>query len=312
MVVAACTRLSASNPSFFEEESSLAKMVTFPKEQAGGKPADDPQNEMDQMILTRKQVENVRRWIDDPDREVMFNMNLPHEPGPRLDPAQIEDMDKAGVGVFGHTTIIEPADYKLYESYIFRPLRNPDEPKVMISVWDMNTPTPLVEARVMIRVLCPDGIDSWLVICAPAPSFHTALEGNILGWPNCVADEMSVNRDRSEVIYEGEVGLSMEFKSIHIDDAAVTELKRSGNEFGNTVSFVPSGGRTCLVRQGTGDPEPGIHFAEWETGMIQTYSRPEDPWSGLIPANGVTPGMWQRFYDTGDNPASGMYKIKGV
>ena len=63
---------------------------------------------------------------------------------------------------------------------------------------------------------------------------------------------------------------------------------------------------------GTGDPESEFHFAECETGRIQTYLRPKVPRFVLIPSNDVTLGMWKRFHETSGSTASGMYKVKGV
>lgn len=63
---------------------------------------------------------------------------------------------------------------------------------------------------------------------------------------------------------------------------------------------------------GTDDPESELHFAECETDRFQTYLRPEVSRSVLIPSNDVTLGMWQRFGETYDTRASGMYKVKGV
>ena len=63
---------------------------------------------------------------------------------------------------------------------------------------------------------------------------------------------MTVARERSEVIYEGKVRLSMDFTPGGVDEATVLRLKEQGTEGGNTVSFHIDGGghvfaeaRTC-------------------------------------------------------------------
>ena len=298
----------------------MGTLVTFPKERhASGKqmtPA-DMKDEMDREILARILLENVRRWIADPTRDAIFGMDLPQTPSPKLTPEQIGEMDKSGAGTFGHTTIIEPFDLDLYESYMYPPLRMPEKPQVMISYWDMNhKPVNFIEGRVMVKALCPDGIESWLVILVPVPNFYTALEGNCWGWPKYVADEMTVEKDHSEVIYEGKPSLTMDFTPGGLDDATIQQLKDNGTEGGNTVSFHINGGGMTLIRQGLG-PESartsylGNHFAEWDAGMIKTWIRPEDPCSGLLPPDCVTPGVWQRTFNTGGSGGGGgMYKVK--
>ena len=292
----------------------MSTVVTFPREKhASGKQmrAADVKNNEDRMIMARILLENVARWVADPSRDEIINMDMDLDPRPVLSAAQIEEMDKNGAGTFGHTTVIEPADLDLYESYMYPPLAMPRKPQVMVSYWDMNNPVPFLEGRVMVKALCPDGIESWLVISVPVPNFHTALEGNCWGWPKYVCDEMTVARERSEVIYEGKVRLSMDFTPGGVDEATVLRLKEQGTEGGNTVSFHIDGGGMCLLRQGRADGtgRQETHFAEWEAGMIRTYMRPEDRCAGLIPEDCVTPGVWQRSFGLGGGEGV-MCKIK--
>ena len=283
----------------------MSTIVTFPREKhASGEQMNWAmvQDETDRMILARVLLENVRRWIADPSREEIINMGLDPTPSPKLSPEKIEELAKAGAGTFGHTTVIEPADLKLYRSYMYPPLSMPEQPEVMVSYWDMNrSVVPFLEGRVMVKALCPDRVESWLMISVPVPNFYTALEGNCWGWPKYVADEMTVERDRSEVTYEGKVSLSMDFTPGGVDEATVQRLKERGTESGNTVSFHIDGGGMCLIRQGRADGRgrQDTHFVEWEPGMIKTYIRPDDPCSGLIPDNCVTPGVYQRSLRTG-------------
>ena len=270
------------------------------------------ENDLDRMIFARILLENVARWIADPDRDEIINMDVDRVESPRLTPEQVEEMDKSGAGTYGHTTVFEPADLDLYESYMYPPLAMPEKPEVMLSYWDMNNKIVFLEGRLMVKALCPDGLESWLVISVPVPNFHTALEGNCWGWPKYVCDEMTVSKERSEVIYEGKVRLSMDFTPGGVDDATIRRLREQGTERGNTVSFHIDGGGMCLIRQGKGDGSgrQETHFAEWEPGMIKSYVRPEDPWAGLFPEDCVTPGVWQRSFGLGGAGGGGMYKVK--
>ncbi len=299
----------------------MGKIVTYPPERhPGGKqlaPA-DIKDETDREILARVLLENVRRWIADPDRDVIYGMDLPQaDPAPELTEEQLAGLAKQGKGTMGHTTIFEPYDLELYESFCYPPLRMPAKPQVMISYWDMNNePVNFIEGRFMIKVLCPDGLESWLVLLIPVPNFYTALEGNCWGWPKYVADEMTVEKDHSEVVYEGKPSWTMDFTPGGVDEATIAQLKENGTEGGNTVSFHINGGGMTLIRQGQGPEQAresylGSYFAEWEPGMIKTWIRPEDPVSGLLPPDCVTPGVWQRTIRRGGGGGGGgMYKVK--
>lgn len=293
----------------------MSTIVTFPREKhASGRQmaVSEVKNNQDRMIFARILLENVARWIQDPTRDEIVNMDLDMPERPPLTPAEVEEMSNSGAGTFGHTTVIEPADLDLYESYMYPPLAMPAKPEVMVSYWDMNNPVPFLEGRIMVKALCPDGVESWLVISVPVPNFHTALEGNCWGWPKYVCDEMTVSHDRSEVIYEGKVRLAMDFTPGGVDAATVAQLKERGTESGNTVSFHIDGGGMCLIRQGRGNGSgrQKMHFAEWQAGMIRTTMRRSDRWAGLIPEDCVTPGVWQRSFGLGGGGGGVMCKVK--
>ena len=115
----------------------MGTIVTYPREKhADGKQFDfrNVKTNSDRAIMARILLENVRKWVADPTRDVIYNMDL--DMGPPRDaptPERLEEMDKAGAGSFGHTTIIEPHDLDLYESYMYPPLRMPEKPQVMVS-----------------------------------------------------------------------------------------------------------------------------------------------------------------------------------
>ena len=293
----------------------MGTLVTFPREKHARckqmRPS-DVKTEEDQMILTRVRRENVARWIDS-DEDVLIGMGIGGKPSPRLSDEECQELAKAGAGSWGHCTVIDPADLDVYESYMYAPLRMPEKPEVMVSYWDINRgPAPFMEGRVMVKALCPDGIESWLVISVPVPNFHTCLNGNCWGWPKYVRDEMTVEKEHSEVIYEGKVRLSMVFTPGGLDEATIKKLKAQGTEGGNTISFAIDGGGGCLMRQGRGPVDVGqnTYYAEWEAGMIKTFMRPEDKCSRLLPENCVTPGFWQWTIGRGGGSGGGMFKVK--
>jgi hypothetical protein len=126
---------------------------------------------------------------------------------------------------------------------------------------------------------------------------------------------MTVERDHSECIYEGKPSLTMDFTPHDFDEATVKQLETNGTEGGNTISFhmsIHGASQPVLMRQGSGHrskDEDGTYYAEWEAGMVTTWGRPEDKWSGLLPENCVTPGVWMRRIRTGAGVGGGMRKI---
>jgi hypothetical protein len=303
----------------------MGKIVTYPREiHANGQTSfADIKDDQDREILARVLVENVRNWIDS-DQEVMAasaRSSGTRPAAPVLTQEELEAKAAAGEGGFGHTTIIEPADLDLYRSYMYPPLTMPAHPQVMVSYAERNTqPVNFAEGRVMVKAMCPDGIESWLVISVPVPNFYTALEGNCWGWPKYVCDEMTVTRLHSECIYEGKPSLTMDFSPGGVDEATIQQLKEQGDEGGNTVCFhmsTGSVGTPTLLRVGSGpstfyEKEETTFFAEWEAGMITTWLRPEDKCSGLIPENCVTPGVWMRKIRTGRGGGGGMRKVQSA
>jgi len=299
----------------------MGTIVTYPKEKfVDGQPSfATMKDEQDREILARVLLENVRNWIDS-DEEVMGNMAGGSRPAapPVLTEEECAEKAAAGEGTMGHTTIIEPADLDLYRSYMYPPLTMPAKPEVMVSYWDMNNkPVNFIEGRIMVKVMCPDGIESWLVINVPVPNFYTAVEGNCWGWPKYVCDEMTVAMEHSECIYEGKPSLTMDFTPGGVDEATIQQIKANGTEMGNTVSFhIPTGGvgTQTLLRQGSGpsDVGKGVYYAEREFGMVTTWGRPEDKWSGLLPENCVTPAVWQRTIRTGAHTGGGMRKVRSA
>ena len=298
----------------------MGTIVTYPREKfKNGQPSfADMKDEQDREILARVLLENVRNWIDS-DEEVMGNMagGSSAAPPPVLTEEECAAMAEAGEGTMGHTCIIDDiADLDLYEKYMYPPLRMPKKPQLMVSYWDMNNkPVNFIEGRIMVKALCPDGIESWLVINVPVPNFYTAVEGNCWGWPKYVCDEMNVAKEHSDCIYEGKPSLTLDFSPGGLDDATIQELKENGTEMGNTVSFhIPtmSVGKNTLLRQGSGpsDVGKGLYYAEWDAGMIKVWGRPEDQWSALLPENCEVPGVWQRTIRTGAHQGGGMRKVK--
>ncbi len=78
----------------------MGTIVTYPREKhADGKQFNfrNVKTDLDRAIMARILLENVRKWVADPTRDAIFNMDLDMgEPGdPELTSEQIEEMDKA-------------------------------------------------------------------------------------------------------------------------------------------------------------------------------------------------------------------------
>ena len=186
----------------------------------------------------------------------------------------------------------------------------PDTPEVAISMLDINMRgdelTRYQEGRIAVKAKCPDGIESWLMVSVPVPTLLMCWMGIVWGWPKYVADIMTVTPTGAEVIYEGDVRLSMDFTPGPVDNEA--ELRARGKFEGESViNFRLHKGGACLVR---GGEREGVRVVDWQAGKVKVCVRPEDPWSGLIAPDSVTPGVYQRTINTGGGDIVSE-KVKG-
>lgn len=282
---------------------TVPKDVTFPL----GNEIKDAQ---DHFLGCRRVMDVTGAFIADPSKGELINWGAGPGTVPKLSAEKLEAQIKAGLGASGISITTEPADLELYRSFVYPPLSMPEKPEVGVSLWDFNRNpiTRFQEGRVSVKVLCPDGQENWLVISVPVPNLLMCYMGVVWGWPKYVADSITVTPTNAEVIYEGAVRLSLEMTpGGGVDEAALRE--RGTFEFGKECSFHVDRGGTSLIRlfRRGGEARP---VPEWEAGMVKVYMRPEDPWAGLIPANAVVPGVFQRFLD----PGGGDYvwqKVKG-
>ena len=298
----------------------MVTTVTIPKEKLKIVDRAEIRDEQEQLARSRIAMDRIAAFVADPTQDELINMGAGPGTGLRLSPEQIEEQIKAGAGVSGIFTVVEPADLELYRSYMYPPLSMPEKPEVIVTLVDLytgNAVTRYQEGRLAVKAMCPDGRESWLVISVPVPTLLMCYMGVVWGWPKYVADVMTVTPTKAEVIYEGEVRWSMDFSPDPVDEATLKELKeRRRFEFPNTIAFHVDKGGACLLRhtgRGYEDPEvveSSFHVAEWQAGMVKVYMRPQDPWAGLIPANSVTPGVYQRFMSAG-GADSVWQKVKG-
>jgi hypothetical protein len=294
----------------------MVTTVTIPKDKRpkdmGDAPGrDDVKDQLEHLIRCRGTMDLVGAFIADTTQDELINWGAGPGASPKLPPEKLEEQIKAGMGASGISAIIEPTDLDLYRSFVYPPLLMPEKPEVGVSLWDFNRLNPVTrfqEGRITVKVLCPDGEENWLVISVPVPNLLMCYMGVVWGWPKYVADEMTVTPTSAEVIYEGEVRLSLEMTPGGVDDEAALR-ERGTFEFGKECSFHVDRGGACPIRITRRDYK-GPAVPEWEAGMVKVYMRPEDPWSGLIPANCVVPGVYQRHLDAGGSDYL-WQKIKG-
>ena len=261
-----------------------------------------------QLKLSRSRIglDRVEQFANDPNETWLVNMGRGpgHSLVPSPTPGQLEAKIANGEGTRGIFTVIEPSDLDVYRSLLPAPLKMPEHPVVGATLLDMNTHgrvNRFLEGRLSIKALCPDGLESWLVISTPVPYNLQCREGVIWGWPKYVADNISLTREknsaRAEVIYQGEERYSLEFTAGPVkDEKALKALGRV--EGGNTVSWHWIQGGAVLMRQGRGpgfDRGPGPRILDWQAGQVKVHIRQSDKWAGLIPEDSVSDGYYQRF-----------------
>ena len=280
--------------------------VLIPKEKAKPISWMKVKDEQERLACARVLMDSISAFINDDTIDEQINGGA----GPgntadyntKLSPEQVEKNIKAGLGALGISTVIEPADLELYRSYLYPPLSMPEKPEVVVSLLDLNSGsgntemTRYMEGRVAIRAMCPDGIERWHLLSAPVANVFICWMGLPWGWPKYLADEITVTPTKAEVLYEGEVRLSMELTPGGVDEATEKELKERGGferSKGGIVTFQLYKGGRLLVGGGPDKGDEGVKVVEWQAGKVKVYVKPTEPWAGLIPANSVTPGVYQ-------------------
>ena len=197
----------------------IATQMAAPQDQAvpaqyatAGPTASTVQSEVDRLVDGRFRVARLQRFVADSSRREMV---VPHTP---LTPEQVA----SGLGTSGIFTVVEPPDLDLYRSYVPEPLRMPAVPEVAMTLVDFNRGNPATrypEGWVPVKATRPDnGKDLWVVASMPVANVLTAYIGLVWGLPKYIADEMTIARDRSVVLYEGSVRFSLELTPGHVPD----------------------------------------------------------------------------------------------
>ena len=286
--------------------------VTIPKEKLHPNRV-QISDEAEYIASGRPTVERIQEFIDDPTRDELLNMGAGPGSGRTVPDDTVDSMVAAGIGTSGIFTVVEPADLDLYRSYMYSPLSMPDKPEVAAILVDYNhTGNPITryqEGFISVKAKRPDGKEAWLVVSMPVPNLLMCYMGVAWGLPKYVCDEMTVTPTRAEAIYEGEVRFSLEMALASLDEDDDALQKRIAIAMGNALTFHPTKGGTCLINW-YGRGRGGARLAEWQTGMVKVYVRPQDRWAGLIPANSETPGFYRRVVATGGGDMI-WEKVKG-
>ena len=165
-------------------------------------------------------MDAVARFAEDPYAREM--VNLGRGPGnPDIPPANAEQLEKLiemGAGTQGIFAAHEPADMDVYRSFLPPPLQVPEVPMVGTTLLDMNREasdlTRFQEGRVTVKALCPDGIESWLLLSAPVPTLYHTREGGRLGLAQVRGRSDHLHAaQRAEARYEGSVRYSLDFRT---------------------------------------------------------------------------------------------------
>jgi hypothetical protein len=248
-------------------------------------------------------MDAVARFVEDPNQKELINLGRgPGNPDtPPATPEQLEKLIEMGAGTQGIFTAHEPADLDVYRSFLPAPLEMPEKPMVGTTLLDMNREasdlTRFQEGRITVKALCPDGIESWLLLSAPVPTLYHTREGVVWGWPKYVADQIDFTPRRAEARYAGSVRYSLDFTPGPVEDeAALRALGRV--EGGSSISWHWIQGGAVLTR-GTGRGGGASRELAWEAGTVKVHIRPEDPWSKLIPEDATAPGFYSRWIGGG-------------
>ncbi|MDE2639839.1 MAG: hypothetical protein OXI03_04560, partial [Chloroflexota bacterium] len=158
------------------------------------------------------------------------------------------------------------------------------------------------EGWVLVTATRPDnGADLWIVASMPVAYVLTAYIGLAWGLPKYISDEMTIGRDRAEVIYEGAVRFSLDLTpGSAADEPALRDRIGSIDELGMLQPHIGKRGIVPIHNFGRGVQ---LQAVEWEAGTVRAWCSPDDPWAGLVPAGSETPGVFQRVAPTAHGEA---------
>jgi hypothetical protein len=275
----------------FAIQTAVPKDKAVPVQSATAGPTPTVASEVERLVDGRFRVARLQRFVADASRREMVVPSAP------MSAAQIA----SGLGLSGIWTVVEPPDLDLYRSYIPDPLRMPATPEVALALIDINNgsaATRYPEGWVLVRATRPDnGADLWIVASMPVANVLTAYIGLAWGLPKYIADEMTIGRDRAEVIYEGSVRFSLELTPGPVaDEPALRERIGAISTLGQLQPHIGKRGLTLIHGFGRG---MSLQTPEWTPGIVKAQLSPDDPWAGLVPAGSETPGVFQRVVNTG-------------
>jgi hypothetical protein len=291
----------------------MVTTVTVPNNKAK-MASGNPQDQYEYLVGNRMLIDRTQVFIEDDKQIELVNWGAGSSKGREIPNEFTEQWRANGQGTNGIFTVVEPADLKLYKSYIKKPLSMPDKPEVSFSLVDYHRGNPIAryqEGWIMIKAKRPDGKEAWYSVSVPVPNLNMCWMGVVWGIPKYVADEMTITPTRNEVKYNGEMRYSLELTPGPVKN------KKKLEDYGmfgmdNALTFVPrKDGSTVLINwfNRGGDPRP-VGVAEWVTGMVKIYVRPQDPWAGLIKPNSVAPGVYQRIIPEGKTGDFVWAKVK--
>ena len=242
------------------------------------------------IVYARKILADVQAWTDDPSKQQF----IPQKPN--WTPEVLEKVNKREIGTAGIFTQFEPADLEYYRSLIQAPLSMPERPMVYMNIVDKNPGQELgryQEGFFSIKVRCPDATDASYMIGVPVPTELMCIMGLAWGLPKYLADEIGVTRSRGEVIYEGQVRISLDFVPDELPNSKTLETFVEG---GTSVRFNP---RTCAAPVLVGTRFRETHVFERRSGNVKVFIAPSDPIHRLVPENATFPGVYQRVLPGG-------------
>ena len=261
-----------------------------PPRHASAGPTATVTSEVERLVDGRFRVARLQRFVADASRREMVVPSAP------MSAEQIA----SGAGTSGIYTVVEPPDLDLYRSYIPDPLRMPAAPEVALALVDFNSGNPAIrypEGWVLVKATRPDnGADLWIVASMPVANVLTAYIGLAWGLPKYISDEMTIGRDRAEVIYEGAVRFSLDLTpGSAAAEPALRDRIGSIHELGMLQPHIGKRGIVPIHNFGRGVQQQTV---EWEAGTVRAWCSPDDPWAGLVPSGSETPGVFQRVAPT--------------
>lgn len=235
-------------------------------------------------------INRLRQFFNDDAQTELINWGA----GPVKNAPDIMKMEfKGHVGSFGIFVAFDAADLDLYRALLPENFSMPEEPMVSLVNLDYNQPNPIVrykEGMVMLNAVAANGQQTWYVHSMPVEDWLMLAMGHDWGFRKQLFD-MTVEREKTEVLNkDGSLYMALELTGESWAGDAIIPERGCGGVDDMSVVY-PRNPELVLRFHSHGQ----VRALDEEKQMVRITVGDDLDWAGLVPEDGVAPGLYQRY-----------------